>query len=58
MRRGVKVGLMRVAEALAAGARDYCDGLTFTNSFSRADFSGATKRVAVHPAYDSTAKYE
>jgi hypothetical protein len=31
--RGIKVGLVRVAEALAAGARDYCDGFTFTNPF-------------------------
>jgi hypothetical protein len=35
-----KDGLVRVAEALAAGVRDYCDGLTFANSIPRADFSG------------------
>jgi hypothetical protein len=44
MRRGIKVGLVRVAEALAAGARDYYDGLTFTNSVPRADFLGERRR--------------
>jgi hypothetical protein len=58
MRRGIKVDLVRVTEALAAGARNYYDGLTFTNSVPRADFLGATKRVAVHPAYYSTVKCE
>jgi hypothetical protein len=45
IRRGIKVGLMRLAEALAIGARDYYDGLTFTNSFPRVDFLKERRRA-------------